>query len=95
MNAGSIMADIFAELLLGSGLYEVVEQKKVVRLRQDFDIDASNLFIMDNMNRLQQVLNIDGLVLGVVMEMETGAGASIGAGWSVSAPGWSSSATVR
>ena len=68
MNAGSIMADIFAEHLLGSGLYEVVERRKVVQLMRDFEIDASNLFVADKMNKMQQVLNIDGLVVGVVIE---------------------------
>jgi curli biogenesis system outer membrane secretion channel CsgG len=68
MNAGSIMADIFAEHLLGSGLYEVVERRKVVRLMRDFEIDASDLFAADKMNKMQQALNIDGLVVGVVTE---------------------------
>jgi hypothetical protein len=44
MNAGSIMADIFAEHLLGSGLYEVVERRKIVRLMQDFEIETGDLF---------------------------------------------------
>jgi curli biogenesis system outer membrane secretion channel CsgG len=68
MNAGSIMADIFAEHLLGSGLYEVVERRKVVQWMQDFEIDANELFAADNINTMQQVLNIDGLVVGVVTE---------------------------
>ena len=68
MNAGSIMADIFAEHLLGSGLYEVVERRKVVRLMREFEIDASDLFAADKMNKMQEVLNIDGLVVGVVTE---------------------------
>ncbi len=68
MNAGSIMADIFAEHLLGSGLYEVVERRKVVRLMQDFEIDTSDLFAADKINKMQQVLNVDGLIVGVVME---------------------------
>jgi hypothetical protein len=68
MNAGSIMADIFAEHLLGSGLYEVVERRKIVRLMREFEIDTGDLFATDKMNKLQQVLNVDGLVVGVVME---------------------------
>ncbi len=68
MNAGSIMADIFAEHLLGSGLYEVVERRKVVRLMREFEIDASDLFAADKINKMQEVLNIDGLVVGVVTE---------------------------
>ncbi len=68
MNAGSIMADIFAEHLLGSGLYEVVERRKVVRLMRDFEIDSGELFATDNITKIQQVLNIDGLVVGVVTE---------------------------
>jgi hypothetical protein len=68
MNAGSIMADIFAEHLLGSGLYEVVERRKIVRLMQDFEIETGDLFATDNMNKLQQALNVDGLIVGVVIE---------------------------
>jgi len=68
MNAGSIMADIFAEHLLESGLYEVVERKKIVRLLRDFEIDTGDLFATDNMEKLQEVLNVDGLIVGVVME---------------------------
>jgi curli biogenesis system outer membrane secretion channel CsgG len=68
MNAGSIMADIFAEHLLGSGLYEVVERRKVVRLLRDFEIDSSDLFATHNITKIQQILNIDGLVVGVVTE---------------------------
>jgi curli biogenesis system outer membrane secretion channel CsgG len=68
MNAGSIMADIFTEHLLESGLYEVVERKKIVRLLRDFEIDTGDLFTADNMKRLQDVLNVDGLIVGVVME---------------------------
>ena len=68
MNAGSIMADIFAEHLLGSGLYEVIERRKVVRLMRDFEIDASDLFVAEKIDKMQQALSIDGLVVGVVTE---------------------------
>ena len=68
MNAGSIMADIFAEHLLESGLYDVVERKKIVRLLRDFEIDTGDLFAGDNMKKLQDGLNVDGLIVGMVME---------------------------
>ena len=68
MNAGSIMADIFAEHLLESGLYDVVERRKIVRFLRDFEIDISDLFATDNMKKLQNVLNVDGLIVGVVIE---------------------------
>ena len=68
MNAGSIMADIFAEHLLQSGLYEVVERRKIVRLLRDFEMDTGDLFATANLKKLQQVLNVDGLVVGMVME---------------------------
>jgi curli biogenesis system outer membrane secretion channel CsgG len=68
MNAGSIMADIFTEHLLASGLYDVVERKKIVRLLRDFEIDTGDLFASDNMKKLQDSLNVDGLIVGVVME---------------------------
>lgn len=68
MNAGSIMADIFTEHLLESGLYEVVERKKIVRLLRDFEIDTGDLFAPHNTKKLQDALGVDGLVVGVVME---------------------------
>ncbi|MDX1707510.1 MAG: CsgG/HfaB family protein [Desulfobacterales bacterium] len=68
MNAGSIMADIFAEHLLASGLYDVVERRKVARLMRDLEIDTSDLFAADSISKMQQVLNVDGLVVGVVTE---------------------------
>jgi curli biogenesis system outer membrane secretion channel CsgG len=68
MNAGSVMADIFAEHLLQSGLYDVVERKKIVRLLRDFEIDPGDLFAGDNVKKLQGSLNVDGLIVGVVTE---------------------------
>ena len=68
MNAGSIMADIFTEHLLASGLYDVVERRKIVRLMRDYEIDTGDLFAADKIDKLQQVLKVDGLVVGVVTE---------------------------
>ena len=68
MNAGSIMADIFTEHLLDSGLYEVVERKKIVRLLRDFEIGTDDLFASHNTKKLQDALHVDGLIVGVVME---------------------------
>ena len=68
INAGSIMADIFTAHLLKSGLYEVVERKKIVRLLRDFEIDTGDLFAADHMKKIKAVLNVDGLIVGVVME---------------------------
>ena len=68
MNAGSIMADIFAEHLLDSGLYEVVERKKIVRSLRDLEIDTGDLFASHNTKKLQDALGVDGLIVGVVME---------------------------
>ena len=68
MNAGSIMADIFTEHLLASGLYDVVERRKIVRLMRDYEIDTGDLFAPDKINKLQQILKVDGLVVGVVTE---------------------------
>ena len=34
----------------------------------DFEIDTGDLFATDNMEKLQEVLNVDGLIVGVVME---------------------------
>jgi hypothetical protein len=34
-NAGSILADIFTQHLLGSGLYRVVEREKIVQILKE------------------------------------------------------------
>ena len=68
VNAGSMMADIFTEHLLDSGLYEVVERKKIVRLLRDLEIDTGELFVPHNTKKLQNALDVDGLIVGVVTE---------------------------
>lgn len=68
MNAGSIVADIFTEHLLGTGLYRVVERRKIDRALNALNIDRTNLFDASSLDKLQKTLNVDGLIVGVVME---------------------------
>ena len=68
MNAGSIVADIFTEHLLGTGLYRVVERRQIERALNALNIDRTRLFDASSLGKLQKTLNVDGLIVGVVME---------------------------
>jgi curli biogenesis system outer membrane secretion channel CsgG len=68
MNAGSIVADIFTQHLLGTGLYRVVERKQIGRALNELNIDTAGLFDASSLDKLQKTLNVDGLIVGVVME---------------------------
>ena len=67
-NAGSILADIFAQHLLGSGLYQVVERGKIDQILRENNIDPDAIFAASNLDKLRQILNVDGIIVGVVME---------------------------
>ena len=67
-NAGSILADIFAQHLLGSGLYQVVERGKIDQILRENDIDADGIFAAPNLDKLRKILNVDGLIVGAVIE---------------------------
>ena len=67
-NAGQIVADIFAEHLLGSGRYQVVEQGRVASLLQQNDLQPSDLLASPDGRRIRDLLGVDGIVFGVVLE---------------------------
>jgi hypothetical protein len=67
-NAGSILADIFAQHLLGSGLYRVVERGQIVQILKENNIDSAGIFALSNLDKLRKMLNVDGLIVGVVLE---------------------------
>ena len=67
-NAGPILADIFAQHLLGSGLYQVVERGKIDQILSENDIDPAGIFAASNLDKLRKILNVDGLIVGAVLE---------------------------
>lgn len=67
-NAGSILADIFTQHLLGSGLYQVVERGKIDQILRENNIDPAGIFAASNLDKLRKILKVDGLIVGVVME---------------------------
>jgi hypothetical protein len=67
-NAGSILADIFAQHLLGSGLYQVVARGKIDQILKENNIDPAGIFAASNLNKLRELLKVDGLIVGVVLE---------------------------
>jgi curli biogenesis system outer membrane secretion channel CsgG len=67
-NAGTIVADIFAEYLLGTNLYQVLERKQIQSILQKHNLKNSDLFNSEKWQKIKQSLNVDGLVIGVVME---------------------------
>lgn len=67
-NAGSILADIFTQHLLGSGLYQVVERGKIDQILRENNIDPAGIFAASNLDKLRKILNVDGLIVGAVLE---------------------------
>lgn len=67
-NAGDIVADIFAEHLLGSGLYEIVVKERVESILQKSNLRQSDLLTLSDWRRIRDLLGVDGIVLGVVSE---------------------------
>ena len=67
-NAGSILADIFTEHLIGTGLYQVVERRQIGLVLKELNIERAGLFDASTLDKLQKTLNVDGLIVGVVME---------------------------
>jgi hypothetical protein len=68
VNAGSILADIFAQHLLGSGLYQVVERGKIDQILRENNIDPTGIFAAANLDKLRKLLKVDGLIVGAVLE---------------------------
>ena len=67
-NAGSLMADIFAEHLLGVGLYQIVEREHVKFLMRQHDVMPSQLYASPDWSKFRNALNVDGVVLGSVLD---------------------------
>ena len=67
-NAGEIVADIFAEHLLGSGRYQIVSKERIEGLLQKSNLRQPDLLAITDWQRIQDVLGVDAVVLGVVSE---------------------------
>ena len=68
INAGAIVADIFTEYLLGTSLYQILERKQINSILREHRLKNSDLFHSKNWPKIKQILNVDGLVIGTVME---------------------------
>jgi PBP1b-binding outer membrane lipoprotein LpoB len=67
-NAGSIMADLFAEKLLATGMYQLVERKQIKKVLDEHGFSMSGLLDNASLEEVGRILEVDGLVLGNVSE---------------------------
>ena len=68
LNAGEIVADIFTEHLLGTGLYEIISKERINSLLKENNLRPSDLPTLSDWRRIRDLLEVDGIVLGVVSE---------------------------
>ena len=67
-NAGVLVADIFTEHLLGEGLYQIVEREHIKAILQKYNVRSSQLYASPNWQEIRKALNIDGVILGAVLD---------------------------
>ena len=67
-NAGVLMADIFAEHLLGIGLYQIVEREHVKFLMRQHNVMPSQLYVSPDWSKFRNALNVDGVIVGSVLD---------------------------
>lgn len=67
-NAGEIVAEIFAEHLLGTGLYQVVGKERMESIMRQNGLRPADLLALPDWKRIHDLLGVDGIVLGVVSE---------------------------
>jgi curli biogenesis system outer membrane secretion channel CsgG len=67
-NAGVIMADIFTEELMDTGLYRLIERKQIKRILEEHGLEMAGLLKSSSLQELADILDIDGLVMGAVTE---------------------------
>ncbi len=67
-NAGEIVADIFAEYLLGTGQYQIIGQKRTQTLLQQDNLSWDDLLASSDWGQIRDLLGVDAIVLGVVAE---------------------------
>jgi len=62
------VADIFTEHLLGEGLYQIVEREHIKALLQKHNVRSSQLYASPNWQEIRKTLNVDGVILGAVLD---------------------------
>lgn len=67
-NAGVIMADIFTEELMDTGLYRLIERKQIKKILEEHGLKMAGLLESSSLKEVADILGIDGLAMGVVTE---------------------------
>ena len=68
LNAGEIVADIFTEHLLGTGLYQIIGKKRTQTLLAQDNVSWNDLLARSDWGQIRNLLGVDAIVLGVVAE---------------------------
>ena len=68
LNAGEIVADIFTEHLLGTGLYQIIGKKRTRALLEQSNLSWDDLLARSDWDQIRALLGVDAIVLGVVAE---------------------------
>ncbi len=68
LNAGEIVADIFTEHLLGTGLYQIIGKKRTQTLLAQGNVSWNDLLARSDWGQIRDLLGVDAIVLGVVAE---------------------------
>ncbi len=68
LNAGEIVADIFAEHLLDTGLYQIIGKKRTTTIMQQHNLSWNDLLARSDWGPIRELLGVDAIVLGVVAE---------------------------
>ena len=67
-NAGSVMADIFTEKLLGTGLYQLIERRQIQKILDEYGLSVTGLLDSKSPGEVGEILKVDGLIIGTVSE---------------------------
>ena len=67
-NAGEIVADIFTEHLLGTGLYQIIGKRRAQTLIEQSKLSWDDLLARSDWDQIRDLLGVDAVVLGVVAE---------------------------
>ncbi|MDJ0811189.1 MAG: CsgG/HfaB family protein [Desulfobacterales bacterium] len=68
LNAGEIVADIFTEHLLDTGLYQIIGKKRTATIMQQHNLSWNDLLARSDWGPIRELLGVDAVVLGVVAE---------------------------
>ncbi len=68
LNAGEIVADIFTEHLLDTGLYQIIGKKRTHTILQQRSLSWDDLLARSDWGQIRDLLGVDAIVLGVVAE---------------------------